>query len=54
LSVVLMSVMETPMVIVIAGPRVGAKCRPVTGSAKQSISPLPEMWIASSLCSSQK
>jgi hypothetical protein len=34
---------------VIASQRVGAKRRPMTGSAKQSISPRKERWIASSL-----
>jgi hypothetical protein len=38
---------------VIASQRVGAKRRPMTGSAKQSIPPLAEAWIASSLRSSQ-
>jgi hypothetical protein len=32
---------------VIASQRVGAKRRPMTGSAKQSISPRKERWIAS-------
>jgi hypothetical protein len=34
---------------VIASQRVGAKRRPMTGSAKQSIVPRMEKWIASSL-----
>jgi hypothetical protein len=38
---------------VIASHPVGAKRRRMTGSAKQSISPLEESWIASSLRSSQ-
>jgi hypothetical protein len=38
---------------VIASQRVGAKRRPMTGSAKQSISPKKREWIASSLRSSQ-
>jgi hypothetical protein len=33
---------------VIAGHRVGAKRRPMTGSAKQSIAPRKKEWIASS------
>jgi hypothetical protein len=38
---------------VIASQRVGAKRRPMTGSAKQSIARQAEEWIASSLRSSQ-
>jgi hypothetical protein len=38
---------------VIASHPVGAKRRRMTGSTKQSISPLKEEWIASSLRSSQ-
>jgi hypothetical protein len=38
---------------VIASQRVGAKRRPMTGSAKQSIERQNESWIASSLRSSQ-
>jgi hypothetical protein len=40
-------------VVVIASHRVGAKRRPMTGSAKQSIAPRKKKWIASSLRSSQ-
>jgi hypothetical protein len=41
------------MVSVIASQRVGAKRRPMTGSAKQSrVLPQKRTWIASSLCSS--
>jgi hypothetical protein len=38
---------------VIASQRVRAKRGPMTGSAKQSIAPQVEIWIASSLRSSQ-
>ncbi|QIG93947.1 MULTISPECIES: hypothetical protein [unclassified Bradyrhizobium] len=38
-----------PADIVIASHPVGAKRRRMTGSAKQSIAPLAETWIASSL-----
>jgi hypothetical protein len=38
---------------VIASQRVGAKRRPMTGSAKQSIPYFAIRWIASSLPSSQ-
>jgi hypothetical protein len=37
------------MQFVIASQRVGAERRPMTGSAKQSMSTLAERWIASSL-----
>jgi hypothetical protein len=36
-------------IFVIASQRVGAKRRPMTGSAKQSIWPQARSWIASSL-----
>jgi hypothetical protein len=39
--------------LVIASQRVRAKRGPMTGSAKQSISPFAGAWIASSLRSSQ-
>ena len=39
--------------LVIASQRVGAKRRPMTGSAKQSSLPRKKVWIASSLRSSQ-
>jgi hypothetical protein len=38
----------TNSIHVIASQRVGAKRRPMTGSAKQSISQLAQSWIASS------
>jgi hypothetical protein len=37
------------VVSVIASQRVGAKRRPMTGSAKQSMAPQTAKWIASSL-----
>jgi hypothetical protein len=49
----LSSVQILLFIVVIASQRVGAKRRPMTGSAKQSMVPLVAMWIASSLCSSQ-
>jgi hypothetical protein len=41
------------MVTVIASHRVGAKRRPMTGSAKQSSFVSKQSWIASSLRASQ-